>query len=617
MNEMNLAVNAPRALVLGLMLSALGCTGSVASGNPSDRDGATTRPDGATPLGDSATPVGDGSTPLADGATPVGDSATPVMDSSLPEEDAAVISCGDGTCNGTETCNSCAGDCGACPGGAPVIGNTRAELLAIKAKIKAGQDPWKGHWDLIVGGGGAYRAQAIGGHVSHTNAQRAFASATFVAAPIDIISLETKAFPAGYGNYDAIRNFREDGCAAYTLALRYVFEDSNPSADAAVRVLDAWASKLTYINPWDEPIGGNVGQHALEATFGIGYYTRAISILWDYPGFQAIKPKMKQWLLDVMMASEQGPLYVEGMNQSGTLLSSRIAGNGGFGALFGRLGIGLIVGGATGDTIVANAITRFKEALRSHIYWTGDYHTLLGAPWPYEAARNVHLDQKLGQAGFWYFGNVALAEGPPVGYFNGLTQEAGRDFGHNQMSMGPWTYFLRTAQLNGHDLWNDTVGIPGGIERIKAAINNMAGWYNETLDRAWETSPTDGLGNFGGSMTAIEASTWTPKGTGYGTVSFAGHHISSTDRSSWSGPPSESVAASNLNIGGGSADMGWFLAHQELVVRRGISMPQLDRLVKRLRNPGGARSKDNQAGFGRATVGNAMAWEPLLFTEAN
>lgn len=612
-----------RALPMGLALLAIGCTGSVASGSPSARDGAASLVDGATPLADGAT-VADGATPLADGALPLTDGALPPMDSATPvcdgapcEGDAAVESCGNGMCAAGESCNSCPGDCGACPGGPPVIGNTRGELLAIKAKIKAGQDPWKGHWDLIVGGGGAYRAQAVGGHLNHTNAQRAFASTTFVAAPIDVISLETKPFPAGYGNYDAIRNFREDGCAAFTLALRYIFDDSNASADAAVRVLDAWASTLTYINPWDEPIGGNVGQHSLEATFGIGHYTRAIAILWDYPGFQAIKPKVKQWLLDVMMASEQGPLYVEGTNQAGTLLSSRIAGNGGFGALWGRLGIGLIVGGATGDTIVANAITRFKEALRSHIYWTGDHHTLLGAPWPYEAARNVHLDQKLGQAGFWYFGNVALAEGPPLGYFNGLTQEAGRDFGHNQMSMGPWTYFLRTAQLNGHDLWNDTVGIPGGIERIKAAINNNAGWYNETLDRVWETNPTDGLGNFGGNMASIEASTWTPKGTGYGAVSFAGHNISSTARSSWSGPPTESVAASNLNIGGGSADMGWYLAHQELVVRRGIAMPQLDRLVKRLRNPGGARTKDNQAGFGRQTVGNAMAWEPLLFTEPN
>jgi len=525
-------------------------------------------------------------------------------------------SCGDSACNGGETCASCATDCGACPPAAPVVGHTLAELLAIKAKIKAGQDPWKGHWDLIVAGGGAYRAGNVGGHASHTNAQRAFASPDYVPAPIDMMSLETKPFPAGYGKYDAVRNFRDDGTAAFTLALRYVFEDSNASADAAVEILDAWSSTLTYINPWDDPLGGNLNQHGLEASFGIGHYTRAIALLWNYPGFQAIKPQVQQWLLDVFMASPTGPLYVEGRPQTGTLLASNGAGNGGFSSLWGRLGIGLIVGGTTGDTIVQNAITRFKQVLRSHIYWTGDHHTLLGAPWPYESERNVHLDQKLGQAGFWYFGSVALAEGPPLGFFNGLTQEAGRDFGHNQMSMGPWSYFLRTAQLNGHDLWDDTAGIPGGIERIKAAVSNMAGWYNETLDRVWATSdPGDGFGTFGGDMAAIEASAWTPTGVGYGTVNFAEHNISSTNRSAWSGPPSESIAPSNLNIGGGSADMGWFLLHQELVVRRGISMPQLDRLVKRLRNPGGARTKDNQAGFGRISGGNAMYWEPLLFTE--
>ncbi|MCA9582269.1 MAG: hypothetical protein KC416_10780, partial [Myxococcales bacterium] len=347
-------------------------------------------------------------------------------------------------------------------------------------------------------------------------------------------------------------------------------------------------------------------------------YTRAVAILWDYPAFQPIKAKMQAWFLNVFMASPQGPLYLEGTTQEGTLLNSRSGGNGGFGALFGRLGIGLVVGGTTGDAIVAKAIARFREVLRSHIYWTGDHHTILGAPWPYEAERNVHVDQALGQAGLWYFGNVALAKGPPVGFFNGLTQEAGRDFGHNQMSMGPWTYFLRTAHLNGHDLWDDPAGIPGGIQRIMAAISNMAGWYNETLDRVWATSdPGDGHGTFGGNMTAIEASAWTPTGAGYGTVSFAGHNISTTNRSSWYGPPVESVAPSNLNIGGASADYGWFLAYQELVVRRGISMPQLERLVKRLRNPGGARTKDNLAGFGILGAGNAMAWEPLLFTDAN
>jgi hypothetical protein len=619
-------------LLVSLALCALGCTGAVGDASPSGADARSTQDGGADNACDlgtcthdedesdcadcaDASIAGDASALVPDGAEDMPDASIPDPDGSVVTPDAEVP-CGNGTCGGGESCTSCAADCGACPSTGPVVGISLPELLAIKAKISAGADPWKGHWDLIKGGGGAYRASAVGGHATHTNEQRAFASASFVPAPIDVISLETKPFPAGYGNYDAIRNFRDDGTAAFTLALRYVFEDSNAAADAAVNILDEWSSTLTYINPWDSPLGGNLGQHGLEATFGIGHYTRAISILWDYPGFQAIKPQVKTWLLNVMMASEQGPLYVEGTAQAGTLLSSYLAGNGGFGALFGRLGIGLIVGGAMGDTIVENAITRFKQVLRSHIYWTGDHHSLLGAPWPYETARNVHLDQKLGQAGFWYFGNVSLAEGPPVGFFNGLTQEAGRDFGHNQMSMGPWTYFLRTAQLNGRDLWTETSGFPGGVDRIKAAINNMAGWYNETLDRAWATSdPGDGFGTFGGNMATIEASAWTPTGAGYGTVNFAEHNISTTNRTSPPAPPTDTTAPSNLNIGGGSADYGWYVAHQELVVRRGMSMPQLDRLVKRLRSPGGARTKDNQAGFGRVGVGNAMAWEPLLFTE--
>lgn len=622
-----------RATVLCILLCASACTGSVgdsaagsdeAGGEPCEpglcRDADVAQGD----EGDDGNIGADACVACADGS--VAPDATAAYDAAVEPDsavdpDAAVepdaeVPCGNGTCGGGESCSTCAADCGACPVTGPVVGISKSELLAIKAKINAGADPWKGHWDLIKGGGGAYRAQAIGGHVNHSNDQRAFASVNFVPAPIDVISLETKAFPAGYGKYDAVRNFRDDGTAAFTLALRYVFEDSVPAADAAVNILDEWASTLTYINPWDSPLGGNLNQHGLESTWGLAHYTRAISILWDYPGFQAIKPKVKTWLLDVFMASEQGPLFVDGTAQNGTLLGSMGAGNGGFTSLFGRLGIGLIVGGATGDTIVANAITRFKQVLRSHIYWTGDHHTKLGAPWPYEPSNNVHLDQALGQAGFWYFGNVSLAVGPPVGFFNGLTQEAGRDFGHNQMSMGPWTYFIRTAQLNGRDLWTETSGFPGGVDRIKAAINTMAGWYNETLDRAWAASdPGDGHGTFGGSMTAIEASTWTPTGVGYGTVDFAAHNISSTNISAWSGPPADSSAASNLNIGGGSADYGWYVAHQELVVRRGMSMPQLDRLVKRLRNPGGARSKDNQAGFGRLTAGNAMAWEPLLFTE--
>ena len=55
-------------------------------------------------------------------------------------EDAPIPVCGDGTCNGTETCSTCPGDCGACPvGECDYIINTGESINAYSSVVQPGE----------------------------------------------------------------------------------------------------------------------------------------------------------------------------------------------------------------------------------------------------------------------------------------------------------------------------------------------------------------------------------------------------------------------------------------------------------------------------------------------
>lgn len=112
-----------RWLSAGLLISlSFGCSARGGGGGFIDPD-ASTSGDDATAAMDSALPTGDDGTPPVDRGLPGVDLGLPGTDLGLPPSDQGVpptdqgtpVRCGDGLCNGGETCMTCATDCGACP----------------------------------------------------------------------------------------------------------------------------------------------------------------------------------------------------------------------------------------------------------------------------------------------------------------------------------------------------------------------------------------------------------------------------------------------------------------------------------------------------------------------
>lgn len=104
----------------------------------------------------------------------------------------------------------------------PGMAHTAPELDFLKAKIASGAEPWKTYFEALL-----------------TSPE---ASPDHTPRPIRVINVGFYSHPdIGAGD------FKRDGSAAYTLALRYYLSGDKASGDAAIRILNAWSQTLDSV----------------------------------------------------------------------------------------------------------------------------------------------------------------------------------------------------------------------------------------------------------------------------------------------------------------------------------------------------------------------------------
>lgn len=139
----------------------------------------------------------------------------------------------------------------------------------------------------------------------------------------------------------------------------------------------------------------------------------------------------------------------------------------------------------------------------------------------------------------------------PLRFEDGIQGESLRDISHMMMGMGAAAHAAQTASLQGVDLFGEQ------LARMAAGFERNARSVNEYLDEK---------ARLGGEP----PSTWVP--------------------SNWLGAPG------TFRVGGTGYRSGWEVAYRHLAVDRGVSMPQTQRLVQRVRP---------------ANVALHMSWETL------
>lgn len=148
--------------------------------------------------------------------------------------------------------------------------HTAQDFTRIKAKIAANAEPWISGWNKLIAN-------------SH-------AQASYVASPVvKLVRGGRSAEEPDPDNYSRAFN---DAAAAYQLALRWKVSGESQYAQAAVNVLNAWASTC-------ERISGDSNAALAAGIYGY-QFAAAAELLRDYPGWKAEDFTVyKKWMLDV------------------------------------------------------------------------------------------------------------------------------------------------------------------------------------------------------------------------------------------------------------------------------------------------------------------------------
>jgi hypothetical protein len=148
--------------------------------------------------------------------------------------------------------------------------HTAEDFIRIKAKIAANAEPWVSGWNRLIAN-------------SH-------AQASYVAAPVvKLVRGGRSAEEPDPDNYSRAFN---DAAAAYQLALRWKISGESQYAQAAVNILNAWASTC-------EKISGDSNTALAGGIYGYQFAVAA-ELLRDYEGWtQQDFVAYKQWMVKV------------------------------------------------------------------------------------------------------------------------------------------------------------------------------------------------------------------------------------------------------------------------------------------------------------------------------
>jgi Alginate lyase len=382
------------------------------------------------------------------------------------------------------------------------------DLAFVRAKIAAGQQPWKGAFDKLLNGGSSEATD-------RRPTRYRYSSLSYVAAPVPVLQSASPsnidysdARGLGWRNIGAIEH-QDDAQAAYAQALVWAYTGDQAHANKAIEIMNAWSSTLTQIK-FDQPRHPETNQPVYnggktQAAWGGSLFARAAEIIrhtgagWS-SGDVARFESMLHDLYRPITASN----WTNGANWMTTLAEATIA-------------IGVFT---DNRTTFDQGVAAWREKVPSTIYMAADGPT----PVPPHSSYNTASELK----SYWY---------SPSSYVDGLYQEALRDISHTAMGLGAMSNGARTAEIQGVDLFGEQRA------RIVAGYERSAGYINQYLDK---------VASLGGAQ---PPSSWVPSG--------------------WPG--------SSFKVGGLLYTSGWEVAYGYLADELGISMPNTERLVGRLR----------------------------------
>ncbi len=134
-----------------------------------------------------------------------------------------------------------------------------------------------------------------------------FAQSGYTANPLPVV---VRGDATGTGTTENYITCAQDAAAAFQLALRYRLSDDTACADAAVAILNAWASVCKTITANDN------NQYLLVGFQGLTF-ANAAELLRDYPGWGVDdQNKFKKWLEDLWYAKSHTFVSTHGGNRT-------------------------------------------------------------------------------------------------------------------------------------------------------------------------------------------------------------------------------------------------------------------------------------------------------------
>lgn len=143
----------------------------------------------------------------------------------------------------------------------PGMLHTATDLQFLKAKVAAGEEPWKSAWEEL-------KASPVG-------------QLDYKATPWKVVSNGSYNRPDNGGS-----DFVRDGDAAYTMALRWYVEGEKAYAEKAIEIFNAWSSTLDSVV--------NHNRQLKVGTGGIKYLNAAEILKCYYKGWKAKDQKAFQ-----------------------------------------------------------------------------------------------------------------------------------------------------------------------------------------------------------------------------------------------------------------------------------------------------------------------------------
>jgi hypothetical protein len=341
----------------------------------------------------------------------------------------------------------------------------KADLDLVRAKVAAGQQPWKAAFDRLSTTGGSTKT-------SLRPTSYRYASLSYVPAPVSVIrapSSSDKTWLANHPEYPDKASgdveHLDDARAAYTQALMWAYTGNQAYADKTKQILDAWSGKLTKIE-FDVPTPDGTQKlwdnGKLQAGWGASLFARAAEIIrYTGAGWSTTSAERYEKLLHDVYQPLVITSWSNGANWLMTFAEATMA-----------------IGVFNDDRATFDAgVQQWRQKTPTTIYLPTDGSRPI-PPTPY-------YDTDARMKTLWH---------QPSSYVSGLQGETLRDISHMTMGLGAMANGAQTAALQGVDLF--------GAERtrIVAGFERSAGYVNAYLDE---------VARLGGAQ---PASTWRPAG---------------------------------------------------------------------------------------------------------